>query len=421
MAQSFGKLLDPHRCLKEPYGIKGNRQSLVINNNPSTIDQGQTLTIRFPNLSQNDLIVPGSVKLAFTIDLESVADPNRTVVTNLGREMIKNITVKLEGREVLSVNEANVFLTYCDLWLTDTQREDRIYQGIQGENGLKHRIDAADAADGKKDETLAWVFKNRFCVPLEFEILNSHLPFYQGALSERLSYELTFNRYDQVILSTDPDAKYRISNISLEFDIVNHDELARMVLSRYQSHLPIYYQRVLHHSTVVKNRSDTIWNFNFSASGKSIKGILFLFRDPPKPFDTDPEKFINPRISRVTCTIEGKPNQLYANGLLPYHQFAEARKFFSCVNQSNQTSKDLHLHGLRIDNFYMKNFCLWLDLRTTDDDLLHGSGRRIEGSDGLIIQMEKDAEQKKELSVYIYLVHDAQLNIAEQRLKDIVF
>ena len=417
MAQTFGKILDPHRCIKNPLGIKGNRQSIVINNNPSTIDQGQTLTVRFPNLSEHDVIVPGTVRLAFTIDLESVDDPNRTVVDNLGRGIIKNITVKLEGREVLSVNDANVFMTYRDLWLTKNQREDRVYQGIQGDNGLKHRINAGDKSSNGKDETLAWVFKNRFCVPLQFEILNDHLPFYQGALSERLSYELIFNRYDQVIHSTDPDAKYKISNISLEFDIVNHQELARMVLNRYQSNLPIYYQRVLHHSTVVKNKSESIWNFNFNTSGRSIKGILFLFKDRQEAFNYDTEKFINPKIKHLTCAIEGKPNQLYANGMLPYNHFQEARKFFSC----SQISKDLHLHDVSIDEFYMKKYCLWLDLRTTDDDDLHGSGRKIEGSDGLIIQMEKDAESNKEINVYIYLIFDAQLNIVEQRLKDIVF
>ena len=72
MAQTFGKILDPHRCIKNPLGVKGNRQSIVINNNPSTIDQGQTLTVRFPNLSQNNVIVPGTVKLAFTIDLDQM-------------------------------------------------------------------------------------------------------------------------------------------------------------------------------------------------------------------------------------------------------------------------------------------------------------------------------------------------------------
>lgn len=423
MSQQFGELLDPYRTLKEPLGIKGNRQSVVINNNPSTIDQNQTLTVRFPNLGKHDVIVPGTARLAFNVELESDADPNRTVVPNLGRSIIQNITVKIEGREVLSLNEANIFLNYCDLWLTENQRKDRIYQGIQAANGLKHRINAGDKTDNSKDKTVASIFKNRFCVPLEFELLNTHLPFYPGALSERLSYELRFNRYDQVVLTSDPEAKYKISNISLEFDLVNHIELARMVLNRYQSQLPIYYQRVLHHSTQSKNKSDTIWNFSFSTTGRSIKGVLMLFKEKNEPFQHEPEKFFNPKINHLTCTIEGSPNQIYANGLLPYHHFEEARKFFGCVDQTKagQICKDFHLHDLRLEDFYMKKYGLWLDLRTTDDNKLHGSGRRIEGSDGLVIQIEKEAGSNKEMNVYIFVVYDAQLNIAENRLKDIVF
>ena len=192
-----------------------------------------------------------------------------------------------------------------------------------------------------------------------------------------------------------------------------------MVLNRYQSQLPIYYERVLHHSTKQKNKSDTIWNFNFSTTGRSIKGILMLFKEKQGSFENDPEKFINPEIKHLTCTIEGSPNQIYANGLLPYHHFEEARKFFG--TRTGQMCKDLHLHDVRIDEFYMKKYGLWLDLRTTDDSKLHGSGRRIDGSDGLIIQIEKEQGTDKPIDVYIFVVYDAQLNISENRLKDIVF
>jgi len=48
-------------------GVKGNRQSYVVTNNPSSIDANELLTVRFPNLHANDVIVPGTVRLAFNI------------------------------------------------------------------------------------------------------------------------------------------------------------------------------------------------------------------------------------------------------------------------------------------------------------------------------------------------------------------
>ena len=91
--------------------------------------------------------------------------------------------------------------------------------GGQTENAIKSRINANNKASNTKDETVASVFNNKFCIPLDFEILESGLPFYQYGLVSRLTYELTFADYSDVIKSLNPDASYTISDISLEFDI----------------------------------------------------------------------------------------------------------------------------------------------------------------------------------------------------------
>ena len=60
---------DPYRRLREPLGVKGVRQSIVLTHNPSTIVPGQQLPVRFPNLGKHDVIVPGTAR-AFTITLD---------------------------------------------------------------------------------------------------------------------------------------------------------------------------------------------------------------------------------------------------------------------------------------------------------------------------------------------------------------
>ena len=78
MASSeFGRKRNPYRSLREPLGVKEVRQSVVITNNPSSIDQNQQLLVRFPNINKDDVIVPGTARLAFTITLAS-EDANRT-------------------------------------------------------------------------------------------------------------------------------------------------------------------------------------------------------------------------------------------------------------------------------------------------------------------------------------------------------
>jgi hypothetical protein len=58
MASIFGSKLSPGRRLRTPHGIKGIRQTVVVTNNPSTIDQNQQLLVRFPNLGSHDVIEP---------------------------------------------------------------------------------------------------------------------------------------------------------------------------------------------------------------------------------------------------------------------------------------------------------------------------------------------------------------------------
>ena len=52
-------------------------------------------------------------------------------------------------------------------------------------------------------ETVASIFDNKFCIPLDFEILEFSLPLYQYGLGSQLTYELTFVDYSEVIKVVD--------------------------------------------------------------------------------------------------------------------------------------------------------------------------------------------------------------------------
>ena len=63
-------------------------------------------------------------------------------------------------------------------------------------------------------------------------------------------------------------------------------------------------------------------------------------------------------------------------------------------------AKDLALVDFSLGEFLTSQYALWLDLRTTDDDRLHGSGRRIENaSEGVTIQLTKTAEAAGALNI----------------------
>ena len=163
-------------------------------NNPSTIGPDELLTVHFPDLKENQVIIPSTTKLTFNISL-SGTDANRTLVGNLGRDIIRKLVVKLEGDGIISIDDYDSLYSYYDCWKSTTERRSAVFQciveaGGQTENSIKHRINAGDKASNASDETVASIFADKFCIPLDFEILESSLPLYQYGLGSHLTYEL---------------------------------------------------------------------------------------------------------------------------------------------------------------------------------------------------------------------------------------
>ena len=421
---TFGEKLDPQYSARVAWGMKGNRQSIVVTNNPSTIDANQILTIRFPSLGADDVIIPRTARIAFNVTLDGDTDANRTVVNNLGRAIVKKISVKLEGQEVMSLDDADIYLCYRDLWMTKKERLNAAYYGINNSgNTAKIRLGAGDAVVATQpDASIAAAFGNRFAIPLDFEILTDHGPFYQAGLADRLSFELTFNDYGRVITSTDVNASYHITNIALEFDIVTNPDLARRKRQQYDSQTVVLYTRVLRHRKLALNKSDVTWNINLNTPARSLKGILLLFEDPAvgamgPAFGRNSEFYYNPLITKTQITVEGIPNQLYAHGMLPYQHWDEIMKEFA-----REDLKGAELPSTDIRTYFQSRYALWLDFRSSDDCRLHGSGRRVENaSEGVTIQLEKTAQPAGPLNCYVFLLMDAQLNIGGGRLISAVF
>ena len=349
----YGKRLNPERSLRTPKGIKGTRQKAIVTHNPSEIDQAQELLVRLPNLGFDDVIIPGMANLSFNIELTSTVDANRTLVSNIGRAIINKLAVKFEGNEIMSIDDFDVFACYRDLWKTKSEKRNAICQGIISndgcvENCIKLRINTGDKkASNSQDKAIADAYGNKFIIPLDFEMLDSAAPYYQAGLGNRLCYELTFNDYNEVTKSgvsspKVPDAKYKITDISLEYEIATQPDLVRSIMSEYQ-HMALLYDRILRHGKIIVNKSDTVWNWAFNMPCKSLKGILVLFEEE-RSYTRDTRKFYNPKIQKVSVIVEGKPNQLYAQGIRSFEQYDEICKYFAEGKQRDNHANEIQKH-----------------------------------------------------------------------------
>ena len=260
-----GDRLNPQRSYRKGFAFKGIRQHITKTNNPSTIGPDELLTVCFPDLKENQVIIPGTMKLTFNISPAGTV-VNRTLVKNLGRNIIRKLVVKLEGNGIVSIDDYDVFFSYIDCWKCTKERLNDAFQGIveadgQTENAIKHKIDAGDKASNASDETVASIFNNKFCIPLDFEILESSLPLYQYGLGCRWTYELTFADYSDVIKTWNPDATYTISNISLEFDTVINASLASQIRTEYMKS-SILYDKIQRARIIALNDSSIVQLFS---------------------------------------------------------------------------------------------------------------------------------------------------------------
>ena len=203
------------------------------------------------------------------------------------------------------------------------------------ENCIKLRINAGNKdATNAQDKPIADAYGNKFIIPLDFEMLDGAAPYYQAGLGNRLCYELTFNDYNRVTkcatLPKAPDAKYKITDISLEYR------------SEYQ-HMALLFDRILRHRKIIVNKKDTVWNWAFNTPFKSLKGILVLFEEE-RSYTRDTSKFYNPKIQKVSVIMEGKPNQLYAQGMRSFEQYDEIRKYFAEGKQRDNDANEIQKH-----------------------------------------------------------------------------
>ena len=117
---------------------------------------------------------------------------------------------------------------------------------------------------------------------------------------------------------------------------------------------------------IIVNKSDTVWNWAF----KSLKGILVLFEEE-KSYTRDLSKFYNPKIQKVSVIVEGKPNQLYAQGMRSFEQYDEICKYFTegkwRDNDANEIRKHLQLYDLSLGKYLVNKYALWLDFIMIDE------------------------------------------------------
>ena len=131
-------------------------------------------------------------------------------------------------------------------------------------------------------------------------------------------------------------------------------------------------------------------------SVRSLQGLLLLFLDKCDDFANKNEEFYNPSIKKILITINGMPHDLFTAGLKVRGICPELSKYFYKEN-SNVTWEE----------FLPTKFGLWIDIRSSTNNALHGSGMTVEKGD-VLLQIEKAPETSGgDLMCYVFSLEDA--------------
>ena len=253
----------PSHSEKTLGAMKAERTVKRITFNPSEAKPRETLYVRVPKLSEDDVIVSGSLALVFNINL-SGSHANNYLVQNVSWALVDRLHVKFAATSVQDTNGYDIYKIFEDLFLSLNERANMLSEGIQSLDLGQIRSGAGNKKTSGLDEEnkLNSVFRNKYRINLDHPILTDHGVFYPQALPHDLVFELTLAPASQVVNGSDASKLvYKLENIQLEYEIIRSKFLADEAMSTYTSGKGFAYDLVMRERVVtIAKGSDTRLN-----------------------------------------------------------------------------------------------------------------------------------------------------------------
>ena len=312
------------------FSFNGKREHIVKVNTPNMTYPGQHINIEIPHGSRDHVIVSDTIKITFNLEIKS-ADKARSVVSNVGRALVKKKELMLDSKSIDMIKNSDVYDTHKDLYLSKKEHEENLLQGIQLVNTLKTRM-GAKKVDGTAltvttlENATKKTFDNRFAIPLDFDFFMH--PVYSYGLREDFA-RLELTSAGKVILCGGNISEiYKLSDISLENNAI-FDEPYATAIGRLYVGTSILYTKVESIHYQILSKKDTICKIDANnLSVRSLQGLLLLFRDKCYDFANKNEEFYKPSINKVLVIINGDPRQFLNGGLRAMDISPELKKHF---------------------------------------------------------------------------------------------
>ena len=408
----------PSHSVKTLGAMKAERTVKRITFNPTEANPGNTLYVSVPKLNEEEVIVPGTLSLLFNLDLTG-GHANNYLVQNVSRALVDRFVVKYAGTTVQDTNGYDIYAIFKDLFLSTDEREEKLLEGIQSTDLNKIRSNSGDKKTTGVDaeNKLESVYKNKYKINLDHQILTDHGAFYPQALYNDLTFDLTLAPAAQVVRGPDTSKLvYKLKNIQLEYEVIRSKSLADDAASTYSYGKEFAYDYIMREQVVDANRGkDGRLNHRVNPQRRSLKGLLLLFIVPYTAGARDSEHYLNPDITKVSVTVNGSPNRVYNEGITGIDMWREASRFFE---PKRGGSPNMTLTKYLTNN----KFGLFIDFRSMADTTMQGNGQRLVNTqDGIQLTLERNTTGSKTVKCHIFPISDSQMNIMNKQLQSVQF
>ena len=334
---------------------------------------------------------------------------NNTVVQNVGRNMVQNFKVIFGGKTVADVERADLYGAYHEM----VTCEEDMMMGITTESYRKLRTNAGDKGTNAKEITHTDRYGNTYHIPLSHQILDDHGVFYQKELDD-LRFEIKLANKEEIVVTSDSTKghNFELNNIQLEYCTIRDEGLSAQASSEYQAGRTFVFDDVHLFQTVpaINLGTQRSLSLHVNTPRRCMKGLMLFFVKSYAAGARDAEECMNPKIQSLSITTDGVPHKLFSDGI-------KSTDLWKSFKQKVGYDKRLHGHFKEKD-FHNDKFALWVDLRASPDNWLHGDGLVVGRSkDGVRVETRWIGRSGVVVNCYVFVVADAALFVKEGRVK----
>ena len=184
-----------------------------------------------------------------------------------------------------------------------------------------------------------------------------------------------------------------MNNICVEFETVKNENLLREITRGLAVGVSYLFNHVHHYKKYELNKKENLINIDT----RLLKGILLIFEDDFEHGRRNADRFVNPRIKKIELTIDGNSNALYNKGYKKENHWSEICRHF--MPEDSKQSKNTYID---MKSYYGGHkFALWIDLRSTQDNQLHGTGKiQLSDKNDITLAIQKKREGDDENARY---------------------